>query len=77
MAFQPFDLSGRVALITGSSNFATTIDGNDQVMTGPNDGFFSMLNATGSSLTYSTFLGGTGQDRGKVQSPARVVSSTY
>ena len=37
---------------TGSSAFPTTGDGNDQVMTGANDGFFAVLNATGTGLTY-------------------------
>ena len=34
-------------------------------VTGANDGFFATLIADGSSLTYSTFIGGDGQDRGK------------
>ncbi len=56
-----------VVYITGfanSADFPTTIDGADQNLTGSNDGFFATLNAAGTSLTYSTFLGGSGQDRG-------------
>ena len=55
-----------VAYVTGFANatFPTTVDGFDRVVTGSNDGFFATLSADGSSLTYSTFLGGDGQDRG-------------
>ena len=61
------DDSGNAYLagFSDSSAFPTTVDGNDRIMTGSNDGFFSVLNATGTSLTYSTFIGGTGQDRAK------------
>ena len=61
------DDSGNAYLagFTGSAAFPTTIDGNDRVMTGSNDGFFAVLNAAGTGLTYSTFIGGTGQDRAK------------
>jgi hypothetical protein len=59
------DASGNAYLggFTGSAGFPTTADGADRVMTGSNDGFFAVLNATGTALTYSTFLGGSGQDR--------------
>ncbi len=55
-----------VAYVTGFANasFPTTADGYDRVVTGANDGFFATLSPDGSSLTYSTFLGGDGQDRG-------------
>ena len=59
--------SAGVAYITGftsSPNFPKTADAAFPNMTGSNDGFFATLNAAGSSLIYSTFLGGTGQDRG-------------
>ena len=52
-----------LAGFTGSSAFPTTIDGNDRFMTGANDGFFAALSADGSTLEYSTFIGGSGQDR--------------
>jgi VCBS repeat-containing protein len=52
-----------LAGFTGSSAFPTTIDGNDRFMTGVNDGFFATLSADGSALEYSTFIGGSGQDR--------------
>ena len=54
------------AYLTGFANatFPTTPDGHDRTVTGSNDGFFATLSADGSSLTYSTFLGGDGQDRG-------------
>ncbi|MDH4152735.1 MAG: tandem-95 repeat protein, partial [Nitrospira sp.] len=59
------DASGNAYLggFTGSAGFPTTADGADRVMTGSNDGFFAVLNSTGTALTYSTFLGGSGQDR--------------
>ena len=59
------DASGNAYLggFTGSAGFPTTADGADRGMTGSNDGFFAVLNASGTGLTYSTFLGGTGQDR--------------
>ncbi len=57
--------SAYLAGFTGSSAFATTADANSASMTGSNDGFFAVLSADGSSLEYSTFIGGTGQDRAK------------
>jgi VCBS repeat-containing protein len=59
------DGNAYLAGFTGSSSFPTTVDGNDRVMTGANDGFFARLSADGSNLDYSTFIGGTGQDRAK------------
>ncbi|MGB5764890.1 MAG: DUF4347 domain-containing protein, partial [Sedimenticolaceae bacterium] len=56
-----------VAYVTGfaNSSFPTTPDGYDRIVTGANDGFFATLSADGSSLTYSTFMGGDDQDRGQ------------
>ena len=56
-----------VAYVTGfcNSTFPTTGDGFDRVVTGSNDGFFATLSPDGGSLTYSTFIGGTGSDIGQ------------
>src|SRR5258708_39000549 len=60
------DESGN-AYITGatsSTNFPLA-NASQSVIGGQNDAFLSKLNATGSSLWYSTYLGGTGDDFGK------------
>ncbi len=60
------DESGN-AYITGatsSTNFPLA-NASQSVIGGQNDAFLSKLNATGSSLIYSTYLGGTGDDFGK------------
>jgi uncharacterized repeat protein (TIGR01451 family) len=54
--------------ITGSPNFPVTSNvvqsscGTDTKCNGTYDGFVTKLNPTGSGLTYSTFLGGSGYD---------------
>jgi hypothetical protein len=60
------DESGR-AYVTGftrSSDYPTTLGTFDRTLDGFEDAFVTKLNATGSALAYSTFLGGTGNDRG-------------
>ena len=44
---------------TASTNFPTTAGAFDTTQNGGNDGFVTKLNASGSALTYSTYLGGT------------------
>ena len=60
--------AGGAAYVTGqtrSSDFPTTTGAFDTSHNGGNDdAFMSKLNATGSMLLYSTFLGGSGLDRG-------------
>jgi hypothetical protein len=53
------------ACITGSidRNFPTTFDAFDQSHNGKEDGFLTIFDATGSSLIYSTMLGGESDDR--------------
>lgn len=48
---------------TGSSDFPTTTGAFDEVYANANDAFAFKLSADGSSLVYSTFLGGGGTDR--------------
>jgi hypothetical protein len=61
----------RRAYVTGSTfsdDFPTTQGAFDTTFNsgaGASDVFVTKLNATGSALTYSTFLGGTGDDRGR------------
>ncbi len=60
------DASGAV-YITGetfSANFPTTAGAHDTSFGGLGDAFVTKLNATGSALAYSTFLGGTSYERG-------------
>jgi Beta-propeller repeat len=45
---------------TGSSDFPTTPGAFDTTLAGSGDAFVTKLNATGSALGYSTYLGGTG-----------------
>jgi hypothetical protein len=55
------------AYITGltySSNFPVTLNAFDTTHNGGMDGFISKLNANGSGLLYSTFLGGSADDAG-------------
>jgi RHS repeat-associated protein len=68
------DFGQRIALdsagntyITGntvSTNFPTTIGAFQTTISGGYDAFVSKLNATGSALIYSTYLGGSGSDEG-------------
>ena len=64
------DTRGR-AFVTGetlgqtlSFDFPTTRGAFDTTYNGANEAFVTKLNASGSALAYSTFLGGTGADRG-------------
>jgi hypothetical protein len=60
------DGSGR-AYVTGStssSDFPTTTEAFDTSFNDGGDAFVTKLNASGSALAYSTFLGGTGGDEG-------------
>ena len=60
------DASGN-AYITGgtkSLGFPVTNSGVQGFLAGDTDAFLTKLNATGSALLYSTYLGGTGTDRG-------------
>jgi hypothetical protein len=49
---------------TGSSDYPTTPGAFDSSFNGAQDVFVTKLNASGSALDYSTFLGGTDFDRG-------------
>src|SRR5262249_3285218 len=56
------------AYVTGStqsSNFPTTPGNFGQAFDGTRDGFVTKLNAAGSGLAYSVFLGGSGDDYGR------------
>jgi len=60
------DAAGNV-YVTGqtlSSNFPTTAGAVDATHNGGSDAFVTKLNATGSALVYSTYLGGSGDDNG-------------
>jgi hypothetical protein len=48
--------------VTSSTNFPTTMSAFQAFLRGETDVFVSKLNATGSKLVYSTYLGGTGVD---------------
>src|SRR6266540_3116483 len=48
---------------TFSSDFPTTPDAFDSTLGGTQDAFVTKLNASGSSLVYSTYLGGSGTER--------------
>ncbi|MYL22077.1 hypothetical protein GLW04_19635, partial [Halobacillus litoralis] len=50
--------------VTRSVGFPTTPGAFDTTYNGSNDGFVTKLNADGSILVYSTYLGGTGSDQG-------------
>jgi hypothetical protein len=55
------------AYVTGtteSANYPTTPGAFDRTFNGGIDAFVTKLNASGSALAYSTFLGGTGTDEG-------------
>jgi len=51
-----------VSGLTGSANFPTTTGALDEIQNGGNDVFISKLSPNGSSLVFSTFIGGTGND---------------
>ena len=50
---------------TGSTDFPTTPGAFDTTFNGGRDAFVTKLNASGSALAYSTFLGGTESDSGQ------------
>ncbi len=56
--------SAHVVGITGSTNFPTTANALQQTKGGGNDAFVTKLNASGSALVHSTYLGGSGEDYG-------------
>ncbi len=56
------DGSAYVTGITPSSNYPTTSGAFDIIFNGPFEAFVTKLNASGSALVYSTFLGGTGSE---------------
>ena len=60
------DGSGRayVTGLTNSADFPTTPGAFDTTFNGGSDAFVTKLNASGSALAYSTFLGGTNVDEG-------------
>jgi hypothetical protein len=51
--------------LTGSTDFPTTAGAFDTSYNGAEDAFISKLNAAGSGLAYSTYLGGAGFDLGR------------
>ncbi len=53
-----------VAGITDSTNFPTTLGAFQTALGGNVDAFVTKLNATGSALLYSTYLGGSGNEAG-------------
>jgi len=60
------DASGSAHLIgeAGSTEFPTTGGAHDTTQNGDQDVFVTKLNAAGNGLVYSTFLGGSADDRG-------------
>ena len=60
------DSSGNAYVVgsTASTNFPTTTGALQATNGGNNDAFVSKLNASGSALVYSTYLGGSGDDYG-------------
>jgi hypothetical protein len=58
------DASGNLYICgyTPSSSFPTTTGAYDQTHNGSDDGFISKFNSNGSSLIYSTFIGGSAAD---------------
>jgi Beta-propeller repeat len=60
------DASGNAHLTgqTSSVDFPTTTGADDTTLGGSNDAFVTKLNASGSDLTYSTYLGGGGFEEG-------------
>ncbi len=54
-----------IAGLTSSCNLPMTASARDPIFTGRIDAFVTMLNSTGSGLTYATFLGGSDEDEGR------------
>ncbi|PYV30385.1 MAG: hypothetical protein DMG22_20550, partial [Acidobacteria bacterium] len=61
------DASGSATIVgnTTSSAFPTTSDAFQTTYAGGGDAFVARLSATGTTLVYSTYLGGTGEDFGQ------------
>ena len=60
--------SGGIAYVTGSTasnNFPTTAGAFDATYNGAGDAFVTVMNASGTAATYSTYLGGAGNDVGR------------
>ena len=57
--------------LTDSANYPTTPGAFDTTFNGAWDAFVTKLNASGSALAYSTFLGGTNSDFGDWHRGAR------
>jgi beta-propeller repeat-containing protein len=57
--------SAYVTGFTESSNYPTTPGAFDRTLGGINDAFVTKLNASGSALAYSTYLGGAADDAGR------------
>jgi hypothetical protein len=60
------DLAGNASVVglTGSSDFPTTADAIQSGYGGNNDAFITRLNATGTALVFSTYLGGSNSEGG-------------
>jgi hypothetical protein len=58
------DTTGNASVVglTGSTDFPTTADAIQSAYAGSNDGFVTRLNATGTGLLFSTYLGGANGD---------------
>lgn len=52
-----------IAGSTDSNNFPTTVGAIDRSYNGSTDGFLFKLNSSGTSLVYSTYIGGSGKDQ--------------
>jgi uncharacterized repeat protein (TIGR01451 family) len=58
-------VTGNTESEPGSTGFPTTPGAFETTSPGDNDAFVTKLNATGSALAYSTYLGGTDSDEGR------------
>ena len=68
---------GRTQQLTLPSNFPTTPGAFDTTHNGDQDVFVTKLNASGSALIYSTFLGGSGIDLGRGRLVIDTAGSAY
>ena len=61
------DAAGNASVVglTGSSDFPTTADAIQSAPAGNNDAFITRLDATGTGLVFSTYLGGSNADSGR------------
>lgn len=73
------DNSGNIYLAgsTQSPDFPTTANAFSSSLSGTQDGVFIKMNSSLSSLTYSTFLGGSGTDAAYVLSLDQVATNVY